>query len=233
MKTTYIVLGIARSGTSLCAGLLNIMGVNMNYTLGKPDFCAPKGYYESGTANAINQEIYRLAWRGKRKYPNDGNAYYWCPPPWTDVQRQSGAIAGCIQNFIAHNAEHSKWGFKNPATCLTIELYLPHLENPQFVLAQRDFEENVTVCSLIYRLDIDYVRSVLTYYRSRLEAVVKAYKFPKIYVRYEDLKDNHTIVAERIADFCGIEMTSCRRLLVDEFVVRKQFGVDKYSRRLN
>ncbi|KPJ62090.1 MAG: hypothetical protein AMJ42_00155 [Deltaproteobacteria bacterium DG_8] len=59
MTITYVVLGMARSGTGLCAGLLNIMGVNIDYTLGKPDFYAPKGYYEAGYTNAIDQKIYQ------------------------------------------------------------------------------------------------------------------------------------------------------------------------------
>lgn len=230
MTTTYIVLGIARSGTSLCAGLLNIIDVNMDYTLGKPDFYAPKGYYESGDANAINQKIYELAWNSRRNYPNDGNSYYWYPPLWTDVRQQAESIAGHIRAFAARHAVYPKWGFKNPATCLTLELYLPHLDNPRFVVSQRNFEENLTVCTHIYRFDTDYIRSVLTYYQQRLEAVLEAYNFPRIYVHYEDLKNDHTVVAEQLADFCGVEMTSYRKLLVDKFVVKKQFGVDKYCR---
>lgn len=230
MTTTYIVLGMARSGTSLCAGLLNIIGVNMDYTLGKPDFYAPKGYYESGYANAINQKIYELAWNGRRNYPNDGNSYYWYPPPWTDVRQQAEAIAEYLHTFTTRHAAYPKWGFKNPATCLTLELYLPHLENPQFIVTQRNLEENLTVSSYIYRFDTDYIRSVFKYYQQRLEAVLRTYNFPSIYVHYDDLKNDHTIVAKSLADFCGIEMTPERKLLADEFVVKKQFGVDKYRR---
>lgn len=52
MTTTYVVLGLARSGTSLCGGLLNIMGVKMNYTLETVEK-APKTHLKTTTIKHI------------------------------------------------------------------------------------------------------------------------------------------------------------------------------------
>ena len=66
MTVTYVVLGHARSGTSLAAGMLDRLGVRMDDTAGSPDFFAPKGYCESEAAAEINRKLYRLAWHGRR-----------------------------------------------------------------------------------------------------------------------------------------------------------------------
>ena len=45
-KEIIIVLGMHRSGTSLIAGVLHEMGVNMGSNLMKADEYNPKGYFE-------------------------------------------------------------------------------------------------------------------------------------------------------------------------------------------
>ena len=45
-QKTVVILGNARSGTSLISGILTKMGISMDSQYGKPDEYVPKGYYE-------------------------------------------------------------------------------------------------------------------------------------------------------------------------------------------
>ncbi|MBN1911576.1 MAG: sulfotransferase [Pirellulales bacterium] len=228
MSVTYVVLGSARSGTSLAAGVLSRLGVQVDYSIAAPDFYAPKGYYESRASAEINQKIYKLAWRGRRQYPDNPVAAYWNPPPWEDVCQQGPAVADDIRALVAQHAAFPAWGFKNPATCLTLGLYLPHLENPRFVLTHRDMEENVAACSLIYKLDPVYIHNVLCMYQDRLQQTLAGCDGPQIVVDYAEFKDDHQAVAGRLAEFCDTELTPERREAMDQFVVKRQFGLAKY-----
>ena len=232
MSRTFIVLGLARSGTSLAAGSLSILGVEMDTGVGPPDRFAPKGYYESPAAVAINKKIYRLAAGGAPDYADDDVEYYWHPPAYENVLRQADAIAADMRAFAKANAGRAMWGFKNPATCLTLDLYLPYFENPSFVVTHRDFEEIVAVCKYIYKLDVGYIRRVMATYKERLEDVLAAQQGLRIDIEYTEFKEDHRRVAQRLANFCGVELTPEHVARFDSFVVRDQFGIAKYRSRL-
>lgn len=114
MTASYIVLGSARSGTSIMAGLLDIPGIKMD------------------------ADLSAAAW-GEDHYHNDDPVnYVWNPPALEAIHRQGDLIKPDMQSFMNKYAGFEQWGFKNTATCLSIELYLPHLPNPHFVVVDRD-----------------------------------------------------------------------------------------------
>ena len=60
-QKTVVILGNARTGTSLISGILTKMGISMDSQYGDPDVYAPKGYYESQEAHSITTQIIQLA----------------------------------------------------------------------------------------------------------------------------------------------------------------------------
>ncbi|KSW10770.1 hypothetical protein CF15_08305 [Pyrodictium occultum] len=127
---TIIVLGMGRSGTSMVAGILHILGVNMGERLLGAHWSNPLGHFEDLDFVELNEEILRAA----------GGS--WDNPP---AREAILAVAPRFYDRIRPLAEeerrrHEVWGWKDPRTSLTVELYLPHLENPYFIVCHRDWE---------------------------------------------------------------------------------------------
>lgn len=112
------VLGVGRSGTSLGARALNVLGVDLGPedTMLPPSEVNPKGFWEQREVIELNGEI--LAALG---------GDWWCPPPrppgWEradsmDVFR--ARIADLVERYFGRS---SRWGFKDPRTTLTLPLW--------------------------------------------------------------------------------------------------------------
>ncbi len=105
---TYIVLGAPHSATSFMAKCLQKCGINMGKRM-HPDLYQDKDFV------GINQKIL-----GK-------TSGYWHTPP-SDEEIKKIDVSDSIKKVI--KKKKSKfWGFKDPRTVLTIDHYLPHLED--------------------------------------------------------------------------------------------------------
>lgn len=135
---TIVVLGFPRSATSLIAKSLSTQ-VDMGKDLLLPNAGNPKGYYESKQFITMNERILAAA---------GGD---WChPPSEAAIQNCSYAFAEEIAELVRSRNEESKstysidssedrlWGWKDPRTTLTAEVWLPHLTNPHFVCCFRN-----------------------------------------------------------------------------------------------
>ena len=138
INRTFVVLGMHRSGTSLLAGGLQAMDIDMGKKLLPASPFNPKGHFENEDFVKLNDEILQAA----------GGS--WDNPPTEE------AILSVRQQFddkIKKTVEkHQKklWGWKDPRTTLTIKLYLPYLEHPFFITCFRKSEE---VALSLYRRD--------------------------------------------------------------------------------
>jgi hypothetical protein len=131
---TIVVLGMHRSATSMTARALhksNEVFMGEKLLLGLSD--NPKGHYEDTKFLNLNIEILRSA----------GGS--WNNPPTREkILEQRGKFDGRIKSLVEESVNNAKrngsisWGFKDPRTVLTIDLYLPHLPNPQFITCYRD-----------------------------------------------------------------------------------------------
>lgn len=132
-----IVLGMHRSATSMTARALHqseevYMGNNL--LLGLPD--NPKGHYEQRPIILLNDRIL-----------SDAGGSWHNPPSREKILNQFSKyreeIKRCVDEVKIHARENGmkSYGFKDPRLCLTIELFLPFLDNPQFVMCFRDDEE--------------------------------------------------------------------------------------------
>lgn len=195
-----VVLGMHRSGTSFLIRALNLSGLwlgpedTLSTIAGRAMSGNPKGNYESRGAIAINNAI--LA--------KSGGSWF-CPPPRlrsdaADLQRIQAFCAGLQSDG---RSAHVRWGWKDPRTLLTLEVWRQALQRPIFVVGS--FRHPTAVAqSLLARdkipLEIGY--ALWNYYNSRLLSALKI--FPHALVRFD--VDRDTLVAQvlRVCERSGL-----------------------------
>jgi len=134
---TLIVLGMHRSITSLVAKGLADNKVYVGDKLMPPNGGNPKGYWEDVDFVRMNNRLLALAGGTWRDIPSEGKI--------NSLKKKHGYE---IEDLIRKKEERVKeiffreneriWGWKDPRTVLTINLYLPYLTNPHFIICFRD-----------------------------------------------------------------------------------------------
>lgn len=118
------------------------------------------------------------------------------------------------------NVGSKLWGFKDPRTCITAEVFHQWLPNPKYIVIKRD-EEDV-VRSLSKRdptVEVSFWRNLCKEYNNRIERF-KGKNSPKLMtVSYESIVDPFSsgITLSNIARFIGIER---KALLVHQKFVK-------------
>ena len=151
---TYIVLGTGRSATTFITGCLKnnnvYMGDKFNDHLEVDDF------------KQLNIDILQAA---------GGN--HWNPPSRAEIMGVKDEFDKRIQETIKKH-EREMWGWKDPRTTLTLELYLPHLRGDVYLIyCVRSFSE--VVKSLVERqgwVDEETAKNTLKIYRDRLKGLI-------------------------------------------------------------
>jgi len=125
--TCIVVVGAHRSGTSLTAGILHQAGVNMGRRFREPDEWNPTGYWGDLDWLDLNKKLLR-----------DAGGNWYTPPGIEALAAQGEALADEIRALVARKDEAPLWGFKDPRTCLTIGVLLPHLPpDTRFLIVRR------------------------------------------------------------------------------------------------
>lgn len=125
MNKTVVVLGMHRSGTSMIAGILYFLGVNMGEKLIGRMASNPLGHFEDEEFVKLNDRILKLA----------GGSWH-NPPERESILKQQEVFDQDIKSVTAR-LSCGIGGWKDPRTSLTIELFLPYLANPFFIIIQR------------------------------------------------------------------------------------------------
>lgn len=132
MSDPVVILGMHRSGTSFLVRALNLSGLWLGYETelgtveGRASQGNPKGNYENRAAMAINDAILR----------ESGGV--WFRPPERIIS--NGTDAQRIRQFSAtlergQPANFLRWGWKDPRTLLTLDVWMAALERPIFIVA--------------------------------------------------------------------------------------------------
>src|SRR5262245_15383686 len=127
-QKTVVVLGLARSGTSVVTGVLKILGVEMGSSVN--DKANPFGSFEDRDFALLHREIFELASIGSS---------YWNPPSAEKILDVKERVRDAIAEIVARKSSgRAIWGWKHPRTLLTLELFLPALTNPHLVAVFRN-----------------------------------------------------------------------------------------------
>jgi hypothetical protein len=167
-----IVLGMHRSATSMTARALHKSGevhMGKNLMLGIPS--NPEGHYENYDFFHLNNEILWKAGGDWHKPPSHEQIMA-LEPIFRDKIKKT--IEASIQN--AKNGGFKSWGWKDPRTVLTIDLYIPYLDKPQFVTCFRDHGEVALSLSSHEGVTYDEAYQLSIIYNKRLIEFIKKYQ---------------------------------------------------------
>src|SRR4051794_19283438 len=183
-QKTVVVLGLARSGTSVTTGVLEALGVDMGPPSWPTDW-NPKGNFEDEDFGKLHKAILNSAEEGRT---------YFDPPSQERILAQKEKFAGQIQNLVAEKSKGKPlWGWKHPDTLMMTELYMPYLADPHFVLVFRNplgTAQSTVEHTRRFKDKVDFPRALtlVHYYTGELLNFLEAHpEAPKVFVSFEDL----------------------------------------------
>lgn len=210
---TVIVLGIARSGTSMVSGILQNLDVDMNPHKSDNKQC-PKGTFEDGAISNISARIMT------KKINREAGKKL--------IQKHLEKRAISCINSKKCVINDTLWGFKGTLLHFLDDIFMPYLRNPHFVVVYRNPLMNAK--SLIvnkqfygqkYPLLLDELNSVAEQL-FKLSRLLKKYnKVPQIFTTYELLKSQPLEEAEKIASFLNIDFTENIKTKINNFILPK------------
>ena len=190
-----IVLGMHRSGTSMVAGVLSKLGVNMGQTLVGKSWSNPLGHFEDRDFVELNNRILEAA----------GGSWS-APPTEGAIRDQERSFTEDIKDIIGKK-ESNIWGWKDPRTCLTIALYLPYLTNPYFIVCHRNYHAIAESLRRRNGMKIEKGVKLAEIYEERIESFFCAHpELPRLDIRYEDVLAAPERELRKIINFLEIQV---------------------------
>lgn len=168
---TFIILGMHRSCTSMTSRALHESNeVYMGDVFGELTFDNPKGHYEYIPIVKLNEDILSSA----------GGS--WDQPPTHSAilaQKEifSSRIKQVMDDFYSKVTQKQvqSCGFKDPRLCLTIELYMPYLINPQFISTFRTSDKIAKSLYERNQIDLEKGKILTKEYNTRIFNFLKKY----------------------------------------------------------
>jgi hypothetical protein len=120
VRHIVVVLGMHRSGTSLCTQVLHRLGVRLSDDLLPPEPDNEEGFFESSRILEINQRILKALGTGAA----DSVALRPLPARWwesPDLRVERAALADVISREAADQSR--LWGFKDPRTAMLLPIW--------------------------------------------------------------------------------------------------------------
>jgi len=206
-----IVLGQERSGTSMVAGILKIVGIDM----GKDRVLTgwnPKGSFEDLEFRNLSKEIYQSL-----------NAHYLRPPADEQLNHLE-KFEERIKQLIYKREKgggiwgrEDHWGWKDPKSILLIDSFLRHITNPYFIIPVRNLTKIRNSIWEVENIGHTRATNLVEFYDKKIKEVIEKYpKVPKIYCEFDDLRLNPIKEAEKISKFVygveGIEEEATKKI---------------------
>jgi len=205
-KKFFLVTGLPRSGTSVLAGVLHNLGINMlNGRPPRTDGVNPTGYFEDLKIANINM-------RHTNSRTFDG---YISTVNKVINGHEINANPLEYHNPLKHKVSKGGdlIGFKDPRLCFSdlLEIFLSTLrfhitkENIKVLFTHRDIYSIVSSLASLNAHETD-IPNLLKLYSDAIMTVRNG-KYKYMLVSYEMLVDNPDVEIKRIADFCEVDVT--------------------------
>jgi len=157
-----IIIGMHRSGTSLCASWLHKCGLNIGNNLAGKAIGNTKGQFEDIDFLNLHNKILKA---------ND--LYY----EVTNQNINTSTFKNDFKNLVASKNKQPQWGWKEPRTCLFLNEYLKLLPESKSLIVYRHY--NDVVDSLVRR----FIKKEKVSTRKN-----KLAKYYNLYIKYNFLK---------------------------------------------
>lgn len=185
-----MVLGMHRSGTSMIASMLDALGVHMGDNLMGAASSNPHGHYEDWDFVRLNSLILHDA---------GGN---WRKPP-SEKRINKSRLKNKVTVLIRQKRKRLLWGWKDPRTCLTIELYHQCLDNVRYIETRRD--TSAIVASLENRDGPGDWRALVEEYKRRMQRFKVKYNLDPLVLDFDSVCANPNKWAKQMAAHLDID----------------------------
>jgi len=181
------VIGMHRTGTTMMAGILQQLGINMGNS---------GGYREDSQFRGFNDKILKNA---------GGN---WCnvPPKEKIIENMETKAKKIGEFFQKRNNNGSNCGWKDPRTVVTFPLYWPILQKQadvRYIFTNRP--RNAIIASLNKRQKKDYEECYERYRQELNQILDLVQNCPILCMEYDYIIDYPEMAVVDIAKFLGIE----------------------------
>lgn len=200
MPKTVVVLGVARSGTSILSGIIHHLGIKVWHN-NSPQDDNPNGTYETPDFVQHSGEVAFAIDKGK--LPGDIDMAI-------NLTRWGEGLVAKY-NFFAEGAD---WGWKSALTHWCLEQYYPRLIDPHFLVIRRNVISTAASWAVhakrTYNWDYTVEQAILKMQpdRDRLdECVASIARHPVMEFTYEWIMDNINAIPGEIASFLGLQPT--------------------------
>jgi hypothetical protein len=190
-----IILGMHKTGTSMIGGVLSKLGINMGIETLKKHWENPFGYFEDKCLVELNKLILKSA-----------NGSWDKPPDRESILINEKKFSSDIANLIDKEKKLGVRGWKDPRMSLTIDLYLPHLENPFFIFTHRN--NQAVAESLNLRNGLKFEDSIILkqIYEDRIENFfMENSHYKRLDLYYEETLRNPIECVNKIIKFLEIQ----------------------------
>lgn len=211
-----IVIGPARSGTSVVAGILHYLGVDMGQGP-NPSRSNPKGDFEDEEFKELNRSIY------KKARPGSG---CWFTPTVEEIERVGPVFKQEIEDLIRARQDKPIWGWKNPWNIMAAPLYIPLLNKPHIIFVFRDplsiAYSGVEHTKKYEQLTLKEALSCASSLNSRLVEMVIEYQereVPVYITSFQRIIENPEREVDEIAQFLGLNVREKDLRKIREFVI--------------
>lgn len=201
--TAVCVLGMLRTGSSLVAGVLDLLGVNFGprTSLLAANRANPTGFFEHRGIIALNDEL--LARYGGTWYEPPELAPGWeQAPALADIRTRARAL---VESDLAGTPP---WGWKDPRTCLTLAFWQALVQPLAYVLCIRRPESSAESLAAMpwacERLDRPYAAGLALWSHYTAQAFELTAAEPRTVVFYDRLVAHPLDEAQRVASQLGL-----------------------------
>ena len=191
------VLGMHRSGTSVLAKILNLIGVDLGPAEAlttEPIADNPKGYWEHHELTAISDAILK-------RHGGSWDQPPLLPPGWETAAALDDLRHHAQQLIQAQFADVQLWGWKDPRTCLTLPFWQQLLPDMRYIICLRNPVD--VARSLEHRDNLSAEKSSFLWLTYVSAALHHSEGKPRLVIFYEDLMDDGLRELQRLAEFLG------------------------------
>jgi hypothetical protein len=194
------VLGMHRSGTSLVAGLMRQLGIDLgpDEELLPPDSNNPSGYFELRELVHLNNDI--LAQYGGS----------WSEPPhlpsgWEDSEELAPLRERARRLLTRRFAASPQWGWKDPRTCITLPFWQRLAPGLRYVICVRNPVDVAYSLRTREGEERGIAEHALDWLRHTASALAYTAGRPRVVVHYERFFKDSEHELRRLAGFLRCE----------------------------
>lgn len=192
------VVGAGRSGTSVTARLLSLLGVYLgreDELLAAVDGENPAGFWEHAGLMQLDDELLAALGGSWNHLPP-------LPPGWARDPRLAPFRERAAALLDASFAGRPRWGWKDPRTSVLLPFWQALLPRMRYVLCVREPADVAASVALRDGMSADHSHEV--WFRYTTSAILHTRDAARMVVSYEDTVSDPAAALRRLAPFLGL-----------------------------